>query len=119
MAKLARLDAFAQLLVRCAYDAHVHRVFLGRPDLAHFLLLYRPQQLDLHGKRQIGDFVQKQRAAAGGLEKSVAFGVGARKGAFLVAEELGFHQVFGNGTAIDGHERLGAPRPLLVDQAGS
>ena len=58
--------------MRRADDAHVDCFFLRRSDLAHLLLLDRAQQLHLHLQRQVGDFVEKQRAAVGRLEKSVA-----------------------------------------------
>ena len=56
---------------------------LGRADLADLLLLDRAQQLDLHLQRQVGDFVEEQRAAVGRLEKTVAVCVGAGERAFL------------------------------------
>src|SRR5688500_14223359 len=106
-----------ELLVRGADDAHVHRVLLRRADLAHALLLDRAQQLDLHGKGQLGHLVEEQRAAVGGLVEAVAVLAGAGEGALLVAEELALHQVLGNGAAVHRHERLVAARAVLVDQA--
>ena len=81
-------------------------VFLRRADLAHLLFLDRAQQLHLHRERQVGDFVEEQRAAVGGLEESVAIGLGAGERALAVAEELALHQVLGNRAAVHRDERL-------------
>ncbi len=105
--------------MRGADDAHVDGVLRGRADFAHVFFLDRPEQLDLHRERQVGDFVEEQSAGVRGLEKPVAVALGARECAFLVTEELALHQVFGNGAAIDRHEGLVAPRPLAMDETSS
>ena len=64
-------------------------------------------------KRKIGDFVQEQRAAVGGLEEAVAVGLGAGERALAVAEELALHQVFGNRTAVHRDKRLFAARAFM------
>jgi hypothetical protein len=66
-------------------------------DLA---FLQGPQQLDLEGRRGVADFVEEQRAAVGLLEKADAIFMGAGECALLVAEELGFEQRVGQGTAV-------------------
>jgi hypothetical protein len=54
--------------------------FLGHAtDLAHTFFLNRPQQLDLHGERQISHFVEKQGAAAGRLKETFTVAVGTGK----------------------------------------
>ena len=117
LAELARIDQRRQPLVRRADDANVDR-FLGRgADLAHLLLLDRAQQLDLHRQRQVGHFVEEQRAAVRGLEESVAIAFGAGERALAVAEELAFHQVLGNRAAVDRHERMLGARAAQMDHA--
>ena len=81
------------------------------------LLLDHAQQLDLHVQRQVGDLVEEQRAALGGLEQARLVGDGAGEAALLVAEELALHQLGRNRAAVDRHERPVAPRPGLVDHA--
>ena len=82
-------------------QSHIHRLLDGRADLAHPPLLDCAQQLDLHGKRQVGHLVEHQRAAVGCLKETVAVFGGAGEGALAIAEELGFHQRFRNGAAVD------------------
>jgi hypothetical protein len=77
------------------------------------------QQLDLHGERQVGHLVEKERAAAGGLEEAVPVVLGAGEGALAVAEELAFHQVFRDRAAVDRHEGAGGAGAAAVDQAGA
>ena len=103
--------------MRGRQDAHVDRHFGVGADRADRLLLDRAQQLDLHRQRQLGDFVEEQRAAVGGLEQARLVGMGAGEAALLVAEELAFHQLGGDRAAVDRHERPGRARALLVDRA--
>src|SRR3546814_2442759 len=56
--------------VRGRDHAHVDGDLAFGADRAHCALLQRAQQLDLHVRRQIGDFVEKQRAVLGGLEQT-------------------------------------------------
>ena len=87
----------------------VDRLGLGGTDRAHDAFLQYAQQLDLQGERHVADFVEKERAAVGRLEKADPAGASAGKGALGMAEEFGFEQLFGNGAAVDGDERpLGA-----------
>src|SRR5712692_2674473 len=113
----ARRDQRGELLMCGADDAHVDRILLRRADLAHPPLLDRAQQLHLHGERQLGHLVEEQRAAVRRLEEALAVFGGAGERAFLVAEELAFHQRFRDGAAIDRHERLVAARAVLMDKA--
>jgi len=100
-----------------ADDPHVDSLLGRGADLADPLFLDHPQQLDLHGQRQVGHLVEEQGAAVGRLEEAVPVAVGAGERALAVAEELALHQVFRDGAAIDGHERSGRPGAQLVDQA--
>ncbi len=80
-------------------------------------LLNRAQQLGLGGQRQVGDFVEEQRAAVGVLELAAsAAHAGGRP--FLDAEELGFEQRLDERGAVDGDEGPGSPRAEVVDLAG-
>ncbi len=117
LAEAAAPHALRQVLVRRADDAHVDRLFDRRADLAGTLFLDRAQQLDLHRQRQVGDLVEEQRAAVGGLEEAVALLVGTGEGPLAVTEELGLHQVLGNGAAVDRDERAWPRAARFVDQA--
>ena len=99
-----------------ANDAHVDWVFGHATDLAHTLFLYRPQQFHLHGQRQIGNLIEKQRATARCLKKALALAVSAGKCPLAIAEKLAFHQVFRNRTAIHRHKGIRPPRTALMHQ---
>jgi hypothetical protein len=116
--ELARLDAFAEALVRGADDPHVHRLFLRVAHLPDLLLLDGAEQLHLHRQGQVGHLVEEQRAAMGRLEETVAVGVGTGEGALAIAEELALHQVLGDRPAVHRHERLVAAGALLMDEPG-
>ena len=80
-------------------------------------LLNRAQQLGLGRRRQVGDLVEKQRAARGVLELAPPPpDAGGRP--VLDAEQLGFQQRFDDGRAIDGDERSAPPGAQLVNLAG-
>lgn len=117
LAEAPGADFGGEVLVGGAEDAHVDGDLLLAADRAHGLFLDRPEQFDLHGHRQVGDFVEEQGAAAGGLEQALLVFDSASEAAFLVAEELAFHQFGGNRAAVHRHERPLDTWPLLVDQA--
>ena len=80
-------------------------------------ILNRAQQLGLRGERQVGHFVEEQRAAVGVLELAAAAAhAGGR--ALLDAEELRFEQRLDQRRAVDGDERSRAPAAELVDLPG-
>ncbi len=101
------LDQLGQVLVGGREDAYVHRLFVGRTDRAHRLFLDGAQQFHLHLQR-LGHFVQEQGAAVRGLEQAGLVGMRAAEAAFAVTEEFAFHQLAGNGAAVD--RRTARPR---------
>ena len=53
------------------------------------------------------------------LLKQAGLGAGSPgEGAFLVAEELALHEVFGQSTTVDGHEGLTGTGAVHVDAVG-
>ena len=85
-----------------------------RIDLA---FLQRAQQLHLRVERQFADFVEEQRAAIGFLELADALVDGAGEGALLVAEQDAFDEIFRDGAAVDGDERLAGAIAFALDGA--
>ena len=116
--EVARLHLRGQILVRGADDAHVHRLFLRGAQRPHAPLLYGAQQLGLHGQGQIANFVQKQRAACGRLEKALPVLRGAGVGTLARAEKLGFEQVFRNRAAVDRHKGAAGAMAARMHRAG-
>jgi hypothetical protein len=68
-------------------------------------------------QRQIGDLIQKQRAALGALHQSLLVGHGAGEAAALVTEQLAFHELGGDRAAVDGHERRLRAGPAFMNHA--
>ena len=85
--------------------------------LFDFALLNQAQQLHLQFHGQFADFVEEQRAAIGGLHLAALGRKGSGERALGVAEEFRFHQVLGNGAAVDGDKRLVFAAAVLVDGA--
>jgi hypothetical protein len=76
-----------------AIDAHVHLERQAGTDALEALLLQHPQQLGLHGRLDLADLVEHQRAAVGQLEPPLAELVSAGERALLVAEKLALEQL--------------------------
>src|SRR5438128_1826761 len=74
------------------------------------------QELHLHGRRDLADLIQEERAAVGLFELSPLLRHGPGKGATLVPEELRFQKGLRQRAAIDREEPSGPPRTELVDQ---
>src|SRR5207253_767773 len=66
----------------------------------------------------LADLVAEEGAACGDLELPLALDVGARVGAFLVAEQLGLQESLRDRPAVDREKRLAAPGALRVDGPG-
>src|SRR5947207_1147015 len=88
-----------------------------RPPVSKAALLEDAQELRLERQRHVGDLVQEQRAACGGLELADAPLDRAREGAALVAEELTLEELVRDGRAVERHEGSAA-RGVLVDGLG-
>ena len=99
-------------------DAHVGvEGFIGS-DSGKRAILEDAQQFDLDREGHIADFVEEKSAAVGLFEASGAACDGAGEGAFFVAKELAFEEVFGDGTAIEGDHLVLAARAVLMDRLG-
>ena len=118
MAECAAFYQCFQVFVGGADDAHIHRCFFGITDTADGLFLNGAQEFDLHGQRQIGDFIEEQRAAVGMLEKAETVLICTGKAAFFVTEKFAFHQVFGNCAAVHRDKRADSTRRQFVYAAG-
>lgn len=97
-------------------DTHVERDRLVAADPHDRVRLERAQQLDLQLGRHLGDLVEKQRAAARGLEHADMLGNRAGETAFLVTEQMRFRNVVRNRAAIDGNERPAAAWAHVVQE---
>ena len=85
-----------------------------RTDFARF---EEAEQLRLELDGELADFVEEQRAAAGGADDAGVIAVGAGEGAAAVAEELALHHLARHGGAVEGDERFVGAMRVGVDGA--
>ena len=88
------------------------------PDPPDHAVLDDPEQLGLERHRHLGELVEEQRPAVGGLEQARLVAVGAGEGALPVAEHLALEQRLGQRGAVDRHQRPARPPAVLVDELG-
>ena len=106
-----------QVAIRGRQHTNVDRPRAVLTDAPHLALLQHAQQLDLHGRRHIANFIEEQRAAIRGFEESRAVLRRARERAAGVSEELGLQQGLGYSGAIDREKRAGRPRRFIMNEA--
>ena len=70
LTECAAFDQSFEVFVSCTNNAHIYKGFPRIADTAHGFFLNGAQEFDLHGKRQIGNFVKEQSAAVSVLEKT-------------------------------------------------
>ena len=125
------IQAVIQILAELAGLHHLDHVAVGgrdqadidldgfpRTDRIDLAFLDGAQQFHLHVERQFRHFIEEQRAAVGFLKFADMLAGGAGEGAFLMAEENAFDQVFRNGAAVDGDEGAAAAFAFALDGAG-
>jgi hypothetical protein len=88
LAESARLHLAPEVAVADGDDAHVHLERVTAAHSMHLALLQHPEQLGLHGERDLRHFVEDQGAAGGHLESPRAARDRAGEGTALVTEEL-------------------------------
>ena len=81
------------------------------------MLLQGAQQFGLQIDGQVADFVQKQRALAGGFEQTLLGMLRAGERAFDVAEQFGFDQRGNQRGAVHRGERFILARPGKMNRA--
>ena len=118
LAKGAFFERGAQIAIGGGDQAHVHFDRARAAEPLEFALLQNAQQLHLRGRRNVADFIEKQRALVGQFEFSGLAGGRAGEGALFVAEEFAFQKIFGDRGAVDFDEGPGGAAGALVDACG-
>ena len=111
-------DLLGEVLVRRGDDADVDPDGAVGADRADLAVLEHPQQLHLQGGAHLGDLVEEDRAAVGGLKEPAACTGRTGEGATLVPEHLGLEEFGRDGAAVDGDEGAIASRTRCMDRAG-
>ena len=109
---------FGQVAVGRCDQPYIDLMFLVRAQALQLPALQHPQQLGLHGQRQLAHFIQKQGAAVGQFELAPPVLSGARKGPAHMTEQLAFHQRIGQGGAVEADHRLVCPWRCGVNGLG-
>ena len=115
-AEFAALNHFFEVLVRRRDDAHVDLDRACRAEAFDFLLLQDAQHLGLRLCAHVADFVEKDRAAIRLLELADLLFGGARERSFLVAEQLRFDELFGDGGTVHLNEALAGSRAVAMNR---
>ena len=87
-------------------NSHIDAPRRGRADALEIPGFQDAQEFRLQVERDVGDFVQKQRAAVREFEPPNAVGTRIGEGALDVAEELAFENAFGETAGIHGYHWL-------------
>ena len=118
LAEGAGFDGAFGLAVGGGDDADVGAQGLVAADAGELAFLEDAEELGLDEHGHFADFVEEEGAAVALFEAADALLHGTGERAFLVAEEFGFEQAFGDGGAVDGDEIFGGAVGELVDGAG-
>ena len=118
-AELAGFHHFNHVAVGGRNQTDIHFDGFPRTHGVNLAFLNGAQQLHLHVERQFRHFIEKQGAAVGFLKFAAMLAGGAGEGAFFVAKENGFNEIFRNGTAVDRHERAAGAFAFALDGAGN
>ena len=114
---MTRCDVRAEIAVRRGHDAHVGAARARLAEPFEVLVLEEAQQLRLERRRDLGDLVEKERAAFRRLDATRLIAHRAREGAARVAEQLAREQLGGERGTVHGDEGAVAPRALRVQRA--
>ncbi len=117
LAKLAGLDLAQQDLVGRGDKAGVHADGTHRADPAETPRVQQRQDLGLHHRIQLADFVQEDRAAICRLDQPLLPADRASERTTLMAKQLGLEQLGRNRRAIDVDELAPSPVGLRVEHA--
>ena len=118
MAETSLGDAARQILMRGREDADVERLRLIAADGQHLVVFQNTQQFDLHRQRDVGQFVEKDRAAVGQSQQSRTRLGRAGERAVGVAEQFALDEVGIEGGDVDRQERPIAAGAVAMDGAG-
>jgi len=88
------------------------------PERFKCFLVQDPQDFDLDGLGQVGNFIEEDRPLLGQGKSARFIRSGIGKGASFIAEKFGFDERFRYGPTIDSYERLGAALTQIVDGLG-
>ena len=108
-------DHLRQISVRGGQKSCSGGAFLAASDRSKAAGFKHSEELDLDGRRGVGDFVEKQRSSSGRLEEPCAGILSPREGAANVPEEFAFDQSRIECGGADGDPRTSGHAAVAMD----
>src|SRR5206468_6076339 len=109
-------DFLPQVAIRGGYDADIDAPRLIFPNPAQLAFLNHAQQLGLRARRQLADFVQKERPAVCFLEHARALGDRTSKRPACVSKQFRLDEILGQRGAVQSAERPIPPEAATVNR---
>src|SRR5229473_8570679 len=113
--KLVTLHHLFQVPVSRRDQPHVDVMGAATSETLKFLFLQNPQQLGLQRKWYVADFIEKKGSFIGQFEAADFLRDRSSKSASLMAKELTFEQVEGNGGTVQLDQRVAAAGTSIMD----
>ena len=110
-------DVLEEIPVRGRDEADIDGPHPGVAETHHLALLDDAQEFDLHRRRDVPDFIQKERAPRRRLKDPEAVLHRPRKGAPGMSEEFALEEGVGERATVDGDKRSLHPRRRPVQPA--
>ena len=98
-----------KILIGSGNYSHINCDFSVPAQTVIWRAVQHAQQFHLDLRLQFANFVQKNRALVRQFEQTGLRAIGAAEGSLFVAEQFTFHQMFGQGGAVDIHQRMFVP----------
>src|SRR5438874_1138982 len=106
------IDFIGEIAIGRGNHTDVGSLIARRTNAAKTALLKKVQQLYLHLKRHVADFIQKKGRAVGGLQQATSQRASAGERAPFMAKELGLKKRLRQRATVDGNQRGCATRTL-------
>ena len=129
--KFDDVEAVEKVLAEFALLDHVEQIAIGGGDEADIdvdsfvaaeaferFFLKHAEKFGLQAEAEVADFVEEEGAVVGGFDAALTAEESSGKGAFFVAEEFVFDEIFGEVGAGEGDERASAAQTFVMDGAG-
>src|SRR6185295_10109133 len=117
LAELAAAHRQLEIAVRRGDDARVGAQDARAAEALEFALLQHAQELRLHRRAHLADFIEEQHPAAGLLQLTRLALRRAGERAALVAEQLRLEEILRQRRAVERDERSVAPRRRAMEKA--
>src|SRR5262245_28263554 len=114
-AKFAIADHLFEITIRSGDHARVCANSFIAANAFELLILQHAENLGLHQRCHVADFVEKKRSIIAELKLSDALTVGAREGALFMSEELAFEKLLRNCCTIYCKESSRTTGAIVVD----